>query len=130
MKHELRAMLPQGSVVVVNVSSAYGHEGAPGASVYVASKHAVEGLTKSAALETAITGVRVVAVAPGPITTGMLDRFTGDTEGMAAMAASVPMQRIGRVEDIAEAIVFIASPKAAYITGTVLSVDGGKAALS
>ena len=130
MKHELRAMLPQGEGVVVNVSSAYGHEGAAGASVYVASKHAVEGLTKSAALETATSGVRVVAVAPGPITTGMLDRFTGNAEGMAAMAASVPMKRIGRVEDIAEAIVFVASPKAAYITGTVLSVDGGKAALS
>ncbi|MEI9916025.1 MAG: SDR family oxidoreductase [Methylovirgula sp.] len=128
MKHELRAMLPKGSGVVVNVSSAYGHEGAAGASVYVASKHAVEGLTKSAALETATTGVRVVAVAPGPITTGMLERFTGDANGMAAIAASVPMKRVGLVENIADAIVFISSPKAAYITGTVLSVDGGMAA--
>ncbi|HEY0145873.1 MAG TPA: SDR family oxidoreductase, partial [Methylovirgula sp.] len=125
---ELRAMLPKGSGVVVNVSSAYGHEGAAGASVYVASKHAVEGLTKSAALETATTGVRVVAVAPGPITTGMLERFTGDANGMAAIAASVPMKRVGLVENIADAIVFISSPKAAYITGTVLSVDGGMAA--
>ncbi len=121
-------MLPKGSGVVVNVSSAYGHEGAAGASVYVASKHAVEGLTKSAALETATTGVRVVAVAPGPITTGMLERFTGDANGMAAIAASVPMKRVGLVENIADAIVFISSPKAAYITGTVLSVDGGMAA--
>ena len=77
MKHELRVMLPQGSGSIVNVSSTYGRTGASGASVYVASKHAVEGLTKSAALEAAGSGVRVNVVAPGPIETGMLNRFTG-----------------------------------------------------
>ena len=75
MKHELRVMLPQGSGSIVNVSSAYGSVGAAGASVYVASKHAVEGLTKSAALEVAGTGVRVNVVAPGTTDTGMLTRF-------------------------------------------------------
>src|SRR5229473_3498297 len=76
MKHELRAMLPQGSGSIVNVSSAYGSIGAPGASVYVGSKHAVEGMTKSAALEVAETGIRVNVVAPGTTDTGMLTRFT------------------------------------------------------
>ena len=76
MKHELRVMQAQGHGSIVNISSTYGHEGAAGASVYVASKHAVEGMTKSAALEAANSGVRVNAVAPGPIETGMLDRFT------------------------------------------------------
>src|SRR6185503_14610563 len=77
MKHELRVMLAQGSGSIVNISSTYGHEGAKGASIYAASKHAVEGLTKSAALEVASSGVRLNAVAPGPTDTGMLDRFTG-----------------------------------------------------
>jgi NAD(P)-dependent dehydrogenase (short-subunit alcohol dehydrogenase family) len=77
MKHELRVMLAQRSGSIINVSSTYGHAGAAGASVYAASKHAVEGLTKSAALEAAASGVRVNIVSPGPIETGMLNRFTG-----------------------------------------------------
>jgi NAD(P)-dependent dehydrogenase (short-subunit alcohol dehydrogenase family) len=85
MKHELRVMLPQDSGSIVNVSSAYGSVGAPGASVYVASKHAVEGLTKSAALEVAGTGVRVNVVAPGTTDTGMLTRFTNTDENKAAL---------------------------------------------
>src|SRR6202051_3476858 len=83
MKHGLRVMLSQGSGSIVNVSSTYGRTGAPGASVYVASKHAVEGLTKSAALEAAGSGVRVNVVAPGPIATGMLARFSGTAERKA-----------------------------------------------
>src|SRR5712671_1854423 len=86
MKHELRVMKAQGSGSIVNISSTYGHEGAGGASVYAASKHAVEGLTKSAALEAAGFGVRVNAVAPGPTDTGMLTRFTGTAERKEAMA--------------------------------------------
>src|SRR5207244_1931767 len=82
---ELRAMQAQGSVSIVNISSTYGHEGAAGASVYAASKHAVEGMTKSAALEAARFGVRVNAVAPGPTETGMLNRFTGTAERKAAL---------------------------------------------
>src|SRR3979490_889422 len=77
LKHELRVMQAQGAGSIVNLSSTYGHTGAPGASVYSASKHAVEGLTKSAALEGAASGIRANAVAPGPVETGMLDRFTG-----------------------------------------------------
>jgi NAD(P)-dependent dehydrogenase (short-subunit alcohol dehydrogenase family) len=109
MKHELRVMQAQGSGSIVNISSTYGHDGARGASVYAASKHAVEGLTKSAALKTAGSGVRVNAVAPGPTETGMLNRFTGNAEGKAGLVASVPLQRVGEPDEIASAIVFLAS---------------------
>jgi NAD(P)-dependent dehydrogenase (short-subunit alcohol dehydrogenase family) len=126
MKHELRAMLAQGSGSIVNISSTYGHRGAGGASVYVASKHAVEGLTKSAALEVAGSGVRVNAVAPGPIETAMLDRFTGTSERKTGLVASVPLQRLGDPEEIANAIVFLASGKSSFTTGQVFHVDGGK----
>jgi NAD(P)-dependent dehydrogenase (short-subunit alcohol dehydrogenase family) len=128
MKHELRVMQAQGSGSIVNISSTYGHEGAGGASVYAASKHAVEGLTKSAALEVAASGVRVNAVAPGPVDTGMLDRFTGGAEGKAYMASIVPLGRIGKPEEIARAIVFASSPESSFLTGHIISVDGGKSA--
>ena len=109
MKHELRVMLPQGSGSIVNVSSTYGHTGAAGASIYAASKHAVEGLTKSAALEAAGTGVRVNAVAPGPIETPMLNRFTGTDERKVGLASIVPLKRVGRPEEIAQTVAFLAS---------------------
>ncbi|MFJ1915942.1 SDR family NAD(P)-dependent oxidoreductase [Streptomyces sp. NPDC088147] len=125
MKHEVRAMREQGSGSIVNISSTYGHEGGAGASVYVGSKHAVEGLTKSVALEVAASGIRVNAVAPGPTDTGMLDRFTGTPENMADMVARVPLGRLGLSEDLADAIVFIASEDASFITGHILNVDGG-----
>jgi NAD(P)-dependent dehydrogenase (short-subunit alcohol dehydrogenase family) len=128
MKHEMRIMLAQGSGSIVNVSSTYGHIGAPGASVYAASKHAVEGLTKSAALETAASGVRVNMVAPGPIDTGMLNRFAGTDERKAGLAAGVPLKRVGRPEEIAQTILFLASDKASFITGASYLVDGGKTA--
>ena len=128
MKHELRVMQAQGSGRIVNISSTYGHQGAAGASVYVASKHAVEGLTKSVALEAAAYGVRINAVAPGPIDTGMLDRFTGGEEGKAYLGSTTALKRIGRPEEIAAAIVFAASGGASYLTGHILSVDGGKSA--
>ncbi|MGR9145541.1 SDR family NAD(P)-dependent oxidoreductase (plasmid) [Rhizobium leguminosarum] len=128
MKHELRVMLAQGAGSIVNISSTYGHEGAAGASVYAASKHAVEGLTKSAALEAAGSGVRVNAVAPGPTDTGMLDRFTGSTEVKAALAAKVPLCRVGQPSEIAEAIAFLVSGKASFITGQIVTADGGKTA--
>ena len=128
MKHELRVMLPQKRGSIVNISSTYGHTGAPGASVYSASKHAVEGLTKSAALETAGTGVRVNAIAPGPIETAMLNRFTKTEERKAGLASTVPLKRVGRPEEIAQAIVFISSDKASFITGAIYLVDGGKTA--
>ncbi len=125
LKHELQVMRAQGAGAIVNVSSAYGHVGGAYASVYVASKHAVEGLTKSAALEAAGYGVRVNAVAPGPIETGMLDRFTGNEENKAGLTAQVAMKRVGTAQEIADTIVFIASSKATYITGQSFGVDGG-----
>src|SRR5712671_170212 len=128
MKHELRVMQAQGSGSIINLSSTYGHEGAAGASVYVASKHAVEGMTKSAALEAARSGVRVNAVAPGPIETGMLNRFTGTAERKAALAKSVPLGRVGDPAEIARAAIFLASEKASFITGQILTADGGKTA--
>jgi NAD(P)-dependent dehydrogenase (short-subunit alcohol dehydrogenase family) len=126
MKHEVRAMQRQGAGSIINISSTYGHEGAAGASVYVGSKHAVEGLTKSVALELAKSRIRVNAVAPGPTDTGMLTRFTGTPENKAALVTTVPMARLGLSEELAAAIVFIASDEASFITGHVLDVDGGK----
>ena len=128
MKHELRVMVAQGSGSIVNVSSTYGHTGAAGASIYVASKHAVEGLTKSAALEVAGTGVRVNVVAPGPIETPMLNRFTGTEERKGGLVSTVPLKRVGRPEEIAQTIAFISSDKASFITGASYLVDGGKTA--
>jgi NAD(P)-dependent dehydrogenase (short-subunit alcohol dehydrogenase family) len=128
LKHELRVMLQQGQGCIVNISSTFGKRGGAGVSLYSASKHAVEGLTKSAALEAAARGVRVNAVAPGPIDTDMLSRFTGTADRKAAATAGVPLKRLGRPEDVAQAIVFLASDKAAFITGQVYGVDGGKMA--
>ena len=125
MKHELRVMLPQGSGSIVNVSSAYGSVGAAGASVYVASKHAVEGLTKSAALEVAGTGVRVNVVAPGTTDTGMLTRFTNTADNKAALVSTVPLKRLATPEEIAHVIAFVASVDASYMTGASIPVDGG-----
>jgi NAD(P)-dependent dehydrogenase (short-subunit alcohol dehydrogenase family) len=125
MKHELRVMLSQKSGSIVNVSSAYGSVGAAGASVYVASKHAVEGLTKSAALEVAGTGVRVNVVAPGTTDTGMLTRFTNTAENKAALVSTVPLKRLGTPEEIAEVIAFVGSAAASYMTGASIPVDGG-----
>jgi NAD(P)-dependent dehydrogenase (short-subunit alcohol dehydrogenase family) len=126
MKHEVRVMQKQGSGNIVNISSTYGHEGAAGGSVYVGSKHAVEGITKSVALEIVNSGIRVNAVAPGPVDTGMLTRFTGTPENKAALVSTVPMARLGLPEEQANAIVFLASEEASFITGHILNVDGGK----
>jgi NAD(P)-dependent dehydrogenase (short-subunit alcohol dehydrogenase family) len=129
LKHELRVMSAQKSGSIINISSTFGRIGAPGASLYVASKHAVEGLTKSAALEGAPFGVRVNVVAPGPIETEMLARFAGSNDQKANFAAGVPLKRLGRPEEIAEAILFVASDKASFISGASIPVNGGKAAL-
>jgi NAD(P)-dependent dehydrogenase (short-subunit alcohol dehydrogenase family) len=128
MKHELRVMQPQGAGSIINISSTYGHRGAAYASIYVGAKHAVEGITKSVALEVAKSGIRVNVVAPGPTDTGMLTRFTGTAENKAALVKQVPLDRLGVAEEIADGIVFIASDGAKWITGEVLNVDGGMTA--
>lgn len=129
LKHELRAMLKQGHGSIVSVSSVAGHVGMPGMAVYVASKHAIEGLTKAAALEAAVAGVRVNAVAPGPVATAMFDRVLGGNEELkAGLLATVPAKRAATAEEIAQTIVFLASDKAKYLTGQIISVDGGYSA--
>ena len=127
MKHEMRVMAPQGGGSIVNLSSVLGKVGAPGAAVYTASKHAVEGLTKAAALEGAASGVRVNAVAPGPVETEMLNGFTGGDEGKVAFLDTVPVKRAATPEEIADTILFLAC-KAPFLTGQSIVVDGGKTA--
>jgi NAD(P)-dependent dehydrogenase (short-subunit alcohol dehydrogenase family) len=128
LKHELRAMQRQGSGSIINISSTMGERGAANLALYTASKHAVEGLTKSAALEAAPFGVRVNAVAPGPTETAMLDRLSGSPDRKAAFFASVPLKRGGKPEEIADAIVFLATDRASFITGQIIRVNGGKTA--
>jgi len=128
MKHEVRAMQTRRSGSIINISSTYGHAGAAGASLYAGAKHAIEGITKSVALEVAKSGIRVNAVAPGPTDTGMLTRFTGTAENKATLVTEVPLGRLGLSEEIADGIVFIASDEAKFITGHILNVDGGHSA--
>ena len=128
LKHELKVMIPQGSGSIINISSTLGQKTTPGASIYAATKHAVEGLTKTAALEAASANVRVNAVAPGPIDTGMLERFTGSAEKKAGLIAGVPLKRMGRPEEVAQTILFLASDNAPFITGQIYGIDGGKMA--
>src|SRR5713101_2263993 len=128
LKHELKVMIPQGSGSIINISSTLGQKTAPGASIYAATKHAVEGLTKTATLEAASANVRVNAVAPGPIDTGMLERFTGSAEKKAGLIAGVPLKRMGRPEEVAQTILFLASDNAPFITGQIYGIDGGKMA--
>jgi NAD(P)-dependent dehydrogenase (short-subunit alcohol dehydrogenase family) len=128
MKHEMRIMQAQRAGGIVNISSTTGGRGAANMSLYTASKHAVEGLTKSAAIEAATFGVRVNAVAPGPTETAMLERLTGSSDRKAAFFASVPMKRGATPEEIADAILFVASDRASYITGQIIRVSGGKTA--
>jgi len=129
LKHEMRVMVAQGHGNIVNLSSTMGSRGAAGASMYVASKHAVEGLTKAAALEGAAVGVRVNAVAPGPVETALLNRFTGSADRKAGLVAGVPAKRVGHPEEIAQTIVFLASDRVDYLTGQIIGVNGGKTAL-
>jgi len=126
LKHEMRVMLKHRAGAIVNLSSVASQVGIAGASVYAASKHAVEGLTKSAALEGAASGVRVNAVAPGPVATEMLDRFTGgDEAAKAGFLASIPARRAATPDEIAQPVVFLASDAARYLTGQSVTVDGG-----
>ena len=128
MKHALRVMRAQGSGNIVNISSSMGERGAANMALYAASKHAVEGFTKSAAIEAAAYGVRVNAVAPGPVETAMLDRLAGGGERKAAFFAAVPMHRGATPQEVADAILFVSSEKASFITGQIIRVNGGKTA--
>src|ERR1700730_476676 len=124
MRHEIPVMLKNGGGAVVNTSSVAGHVGLPQVSVYIASKHAVEGLTKSAALEFAKQNIRINAIAPGVIGTEMFDRFAGD-EMRDQIIAITPVGRIGASEEIAAAVLYLASDDAKFTTGASLVVDGG-----
>lgn len=126
LKHELRVMQAQGSGAIINLSSALGQRPRAGTSVYSATKAAVESLTKTAALEGAPFGVRTNAVAPGPVDTELLARFAGSEERKQAIGGGLPLKRLGKPEEIADAIAYLASPQAAFITGQVLYVDGGR----
>ena len=126
MKHEVAAMLKNGGGAIVNTSSVAGHIALPQASIYVATKHAVEGLTKAVALEFAKQGIRVNAVAPGTIDTDMVDRMVGKAGDQRDWLLSLhPVGRFGTSEEIAAAVLYLASDAAKFTTGTTLLVDGG-----
>ena len=123
MKHEIAQMLRQGGGVVVNTSSGAGVRGVAGGSAYAASKHAIIGLTKSAALDYAAANIRVNAVLPGNIATPMMDRFTGgDTQKAIDLE---PVGRLGTPEEIAEAVLWMSSDLGAFVTGASIAIDGG-----
>ena len=127
MKYEIPAMLKTGGGAIINTTSIAGHVGIAGASVYVGTKHAVEGLTKTAALEVAKQGIRVTAVAPAATETEMIERFTGgsSTDAGKGLAAMHPVGRMARSEEIAGAVLYLASDAAKFTTGISLPVDGG-----
>jgi len=127
MKFELQQMRKQGSGAIVNCSSLGGLVGGAERGTYHAAKHGVIGLTKSAALEYAARGIRVNAVCPGLIWTPMVDQMVAGGQGPAleAMTASIPMQRHGRPEEIADAVLWLSSSMASYVTGQSISIDGG-----
>ncbi|HEU4552517.1 MAG TPA: SDR family oxidoreductase [Chitinophaga sp.] len=126
MKHELPHMLRQGKGAIVNCASVAGLIGFPNLPAYVASKHAVIGLTKTAALENAQSGIRINTVCPGVIRTAMIDRITGKDKAVEQRFTDMePMGRFGEPEEVAEAVVWLCSDAASFITGHALTVDGG-----
>jgi NAD(P)-dependent dehydrogenase (short-subunit alcohol dehydrogenase family) len=127
MKFEIEQMLQTGGGSIVNTSSIFGLNGYPGWSLYVASKHAVTGMTKATALDYAKQNIRVNAVGPGPVETPLLAKGTGGDPH--SYAAFVPMGRIGQPDEIADAVVWLLSDEARYVTGHTLPVDGGVCAM-
>jgi NAD(P)-dependent dehydrogenase (short-subunit alcohol dehydrogenase family) len=125
LKHEIRHMLQHGGGSIVNTASTAGVTGVAGVALYTASKHAIVGLTKAAALELATSKIRVNAVAPGPVRTGLLSRMLDGKLSVEQIASMVPMARVSEPPEIAEAILWLASDAASYVTGHTLIVDGG-----
>jgi NAD(P)-dependent dehydrogenase (short-subunit alcohol dehydrogenase family) len=125
MKYQIPHMLAHGGGAIVNTSSSAGVTGIPHVALYTASKHAVVGLTKAAALELAASKVRVNAVAPGPVNTGLLHRMIAGQIDVSVIANSVPMKRISEPEETAQAIIWLCSDAASFVTGHTLVVDGG-----
>jgi NAD(P)-dependent dehydrogenase (short-subunit alcohol dehydrogenase family) len=126
MKYEIPQMLKHGGGSIVNTASAAGLIGLPGGTAYVASKHGVAGLTKSAALEYAKSGIRINAVCPGFIRTAMVERvIDGGSISEETMIASEPIGRIGKPEEIANVVLFLCSDEASFVTGLPMPVDGG-----
>ena len=126
LQHEIAAMLQSGGGAIVNMSSTAGLEAVGGLAAYVSSKHAIVGLTKVAALEYAARGIRVNAVAPGPILTEQLER--AGVAAQAGAAQAMPMKRVGRPEEVAATVVWLCSDSASFITGATIPIDGGKLA--
>jgi NAD(P)-dependent dehydrogenase (short-subunit alcohol dehydrogenase family) len=125
MKHEILAMQKTGGGAIVNNASVFGVVGMSGAGVYTASKHAVVGLSKSAALEQAKQNIRVNIVSPGVTVTEMFDRFSASGSDPAVLASIIPNGRTAKPEEMAAVVLFLCSPAASYITGTNITVDGG-----
>ncbi|MDP6688967.1 MAG: SDR family oxidoreductase [Alphaproteobacteria bacterium] len=120
-----RIMDRQGGGVIIHLSSTFGKVGRQGASIYSGTKHFIEGLTKSTAVELAPRNIRVVAVGPTAIATPMLEERLKDPAVVADLQGKIPLGRLGQIEDVLGAVVFLASPAAALITGTTIMVDGG-----
>lgn len=125
LKHEIRHMLQHGGGSIVNTASTAGVTGIAGVALYTASKHAIVGLTRAAALELASSKIRVNAVAPGPVRTGLLSRMLDGKLSIEQIAARVPMARVSEPPEIAEVILWLASDAASYVTGHILLADGG-----
>ncbi len=125
LKYQVSHMLKNGGGTIVNTASIGGVVGFPNTAIYCASKHAVIGLTKTVALELAESNIRVNAIAPGAVQTGLLNRMSGSEEATQGVAQSIPMKRIGKPEEIADAVVWLCSSEASYLTGHTLIIDGG-----